>query len=227
MRPVLSIVIPTANAERALALTLESLAEAETLPIELVIADGGSTDGTLEFARRHGARVVTAQKGRGVQLAAGAQAATGAWLLFLHADTVLSAGWAREAARFMADSQNERRAAVFRFALDDGAPAARRVEKMVRWRCRRLGLPYGDQGLLICRRFYDSLGGFRPMPLMEDVDLVRRIGRRRLARLDATATTSAVRYRGSGYLWRGALNLACLGLYIAGVEPRLIARFYG
>ncbi len=80
----------------------------------------------------------------------------------------------------MADPANAGRAAVFRFALDDATPAARRLERVVAWRCRTLGLPYGDQGLLLSRALYDALGGFRALRLMEDVDLIRRVGRARL-----------------------------------------------
>ncbi|MEE8246899.1 MAG: glycosyl transferase family 2, partial [Alphaproteobacteria bacterium] len=89
------------------------------------------------------------------------------------------------------------------------------------------GLPYGDQGLLIHRDLYSRVGGFRPLPLMEDVDIVRRIGARRLVVLEAAALTSAARYRRAGYLRRSLRNLACLGLYFLGVPPRLLVRLYG
>jgi len=126
----------------------------------------------------------------------------------------------------MAAPGAENQAAAFRFALDDPAPAARRLEALVAWRCRALGLPYGDQGLLLSRALHDAVGGYRPLPLMEDVDLVRRIGRRRVVILDAAAVTSAVRFRAGGYLRRSARNLACLALYLAGMPPPLIARLY-
>ena len=126
-----------------------------------------------------------------------------------------------------ADQANAERAAVFRFALDDTSPAARRLEAGVAWRCRALGLPYGDQGLLLARAFYERLGGFKAIPLMEDVDLVRRIGRRRIMVLDLPAVTSAARYREDGWMLRPLRNLLCLALYLAGVPPRHILRFYG
>ena len=97
---------------------------------------------------------------------------------------------------------------------------------MVAWRCRVLALPYGDQGLLIARSLLDSVGGVRPMPLMEDVDLVRRLGRARLTALPSAALTSAARWERDGWTRRSARNLACLSLYLAGVPPRLIARLY-
>ncbi len=92
---------------------------------------------------------------------------------------------------------------------------------------RWLALPYGDQGLLIHRDFYNAIGGFRPMPLMEDVDIVRRIGRARLVVLPVAARTSAARWRKDGWLMRGSRNLACLALYFVGVSPRFIKRLYG
>jgi rSAM/selenodomain-associated transferase 2 len=223
--PVLSIVIPTYEAAEHLARTLPALAAAP-LAHEIVVADGGSADGTAEVAARHGARVIAARQGRGHQLKAGAEAALGGWLLFLHADTLPAPGWTAAVERFRADPANERRAGFFRFALDDASPAARRLERLVAWRARRLALPYGDQGLLIGRRFYDELGGFRAIPLMEDVDIVRRIGRRRLALIDVAAVTSAETYRREGYLLRPLRNLSCLALYFLGVPPAWIERVY-
>ncbi len=227
MPPLLSIVIPTLNAADGLAHTLDLLAGDEDMVGEIIVADGGSRDGTTALAARWGARVIETAAGRGGQLAAGAAAAKHPWLLFLHADTRLAPGWAETVARFVADPRSGSRAAVFRFALDDGNRAARRLEAAVAWRCRRLGLPYGDQGLLIARSLYDAAGGFRPLPLMEDVDLIRRIGRHRLAFLDVEAITSAARYRRGGYLGRSARNLLCLGLFFLGLPPRAIARLYG
>jgi len=228
---VLSIVIPTLNAADTLDATLAALddggARGRHLPaLEIIVVDGGSSDGTRAVAETMGARVVAATSGRGRQMIAGTDAAGGEWLLFLHADTRLAPGWSAAAAAFMADPANAERAGYFRFALDDRAPAARRLERLVAWRCRRLGLPYGDQGLLIARRFYDALGGYRPLAMMEDVAFVRRIGRRRLVLLDATALTSARRYERDGYIARSARNLLCLVLYFLGLPPRLIARLY-
>jgi hypothetical protein len=171
--------------------------------------------------------VIAAEPGRGSQLAAGADAASGNWLLFLHADCRLSAGWGDAVEEFLARPDAGSRVGYFGFALDDPNPAARRLERIVAWRCRALGLPYGDQGLLIARTLYDAVGGFAALPLMEDVDLVRRLGRRRLVQLPATAVSSARRYRAGGYIRRPLRNLFCLSLYFAGVPPRRIARLYG
>src|SRR5260370_24392739 len=109
----------------------------------------------------------------------------------------------------MGDAGNAGRAGCLRFRLDDATAAARRVEAAVAWRCRRLALPYGDQGLLIAAPLYRAVGGFRPLPLMEDVDLARRLRRRRLAPLAADALTSAARYPPDGYVVRPLRHLGC------------------
>jgi len=215
----LTVVIPTWNAAATLPATLAGLA-----PAEVLVADAGSPDGTAEVAQALGARVIHAPHGRGAQLAAGVAAARGPWLLLLHADTRLAPGWRDAVQAAMAGPTA--RAWHFRFALDDPAPAARRLERAVAWRSRVLGLPYGDQGLLIHRDLLDAAGGIRPLPLMEDVELVRRIGGARLGALDVAATTSAARWQRDGYLRRSARNLLCLGLWFAGVPPRIIALVY-
>lgn len=224
----LDIVIPCLNAAATLPGALASLVrEASDGWAGVIVADGGSADGTPAMAAAAGARVIAAPRGRGPQLAAGAAAGRAPWLLFLHADTRLGIGWRAAVERFAADPANARRAAYFRLRFDSAHPAARRLERGVAWRSRTLGLPYGDQGLLIARPFYEALGGFAPLPLMEDVDLVRRIGRRRLVGLPVDAVTSAARYERDGWMVRPARNLLCLSLYSAGVPPRLIRRVYG
>jgi rSAM/selenodomain-associated transferase 2 len=219
LEQTVTVIIPTVNAAAVLGPTLAACAG-----FPLLVADGGSTDGTPDLARQAGARVVAAPRGRGAQLAAGAAAATTGWLLFLHADTRPGPGWVAAVRNAMATPGLAR---YFAFALDDASPAARRLERRVAWRCRVLALPYGDQGLLISRALYASVGGFRPLPLMEDVDLVRRLGRRRLAPLPVPAVTSAERWRREGWRRRSARNVLCLSLWFLGVPPRLIRKVYG
>lgn len=224
----LSIIIASLNAADTLSATLASLTEIQSaISAETIIADGGSNDTTTAIAERAGATIAASPKGRGKQLAAGAKASRGNWLLFLHADTVLEPFWSSTVTTFMGVRSNQLRAGYFKLGLDDRAPAARRVERLANWRARRFGLPYGDQGLLMSRTMYNSLGGFADMPLMEDVDMVRRIGKDKLVELPATATTSSARYKRDGYILRPLRNLSLLSLYFLGVPPHRLAKLYG
>ena len=222
----LSVVIPTLDAADTIAGLVRALAGSRLVG-EIIVADGGSSDGSGALAGAAGARVVAAQRGRGCQLAQGTAAAGGEWLLFLHADCRLEAGWEEAVEGFVGAPESASRAGYFTLTLDDCAPPARRLERIVAWRCRTFALPYGDQGLLIARRLYDETGGFRPLPLMEDVDFARRLGRGRLRPIGAPILASARRYRLGGYWRRSARNLFCLGCYFLGLPPARIARFYG
>ena len=225
----LSIIIPTLNAGVGLRRSLPPLASFDALNLvhEVIFADGGSTDETHEIAVAAGARVVTAKRGRGQQLAAAAAVAKGRWLLFLHADTSLDPRWHEFVWAFMLKEKNNQRAGFFSFKLEDNRKRARVLEIFVALRIALFRLPYGDQGLLISRDFYRKIGGFKPLPLMEDIDIVRRIGRSRLVHLPRNAVTSAERYRRDGYLWRPLRNFFCLSLYFLGVHPRVIVKIYG
>ena len=132
----LSVVVPALDAAATLSETLAALAaaRADGLLREVLVVDGGSGDETVAVAARWAARVLNAAANRGAQLAAGGAAATGDWLLFLHADTRLGPGWAAAARAFMARPGSEKRAAAFRLALDDSDPRARRVERLANWR---------------------------------------------------------------------------------------------
>jgi rSAM/selenodomain-associated transferase 2 len=228
---MISVVIPTLNAEATLGQTLAALVPAavEGLVREVIVVDGGSSDRSVEIVDQAGASLVKGGAGRGHQLGAGAAQARFPWLLFLHADTTLAPGWERDAGLFMERVDLERRplaAAAFRFALDDVGARPRVLERLVALRCAALRLPYGDQGLLIPRRLYDDVGGYRPLALMEDVDLVQRLGRRRTVMLSSRAVTSAERFRREGYTRRSARNLLCLTLYTLRVPAHVISRIY-
>lgn len=223
--PSIAVVIPAFHAALRLPATVAALRR-EYLGDEIAVAAVDSDAATARAAKELGARTAIAPKGRGPQLIAGAEATTAPWLLFLHADTCLGLGAGDAARAFAADPRNAERAAAFRLGLDDPSFAARRIEKLANFRARAFALPYGDQGLLISRAFYRALGGYRPLALMEDVDIVRRIGRARLAHLKAVAVTSADRYRRDGWWARPVRNLCCLSLWLAGVAPEKIAGLY-
>jgi len=224
----LSIIVPALDAAEGVAACLDALAVGPDTALApgITVVDGGSSDATAATARAHGAEVIPSAPGRGRQLATGAAAATGDWLLVLHADTWLRPGWDAAVAAHIADPVMHGTAGVFRLAFDDGSPAARRTAALANWRARRLGLPYGDQGLLIPRALYDAVGGYPDIPLMEDVVMARRLGRRRIRVLAATAVTCAAKYRRDGWWRRSAANLTLLSLYFLGVPPERLARLY-
>jgi rSAM/selenodomain-associated transferase 2 len=193
----------------------------------ILVVDGGSTDDSCALARSGGAEILTCAPGRGRQLRHGASASRADWLFFLHADTRPDPSWVEEVGALCRTTPaDDSRAAVFRLRFDDRARAARFISRMVLLRTRLLGLPYGDQGLVIARRLYDGMGGFKDLRLMEDVDMARRLGRRRIRLLSSHVTTSAERYRRSGYLRQSLANLSLLLLYFAGLSPERLARLY-
>lgn len=223
--PRLSIVVPALDEAASLPALLADLS-ALTAPHEVVVADGGSTDGTPALARAAGARVVSAERGRGRQLAAGARAARGALLCFLHADARLDAR-AVAALDALARGSDAPGAWAFLLAIDAPERVFRLVERGANARSRRLALPYGDQGLVVSRADYDAAGGYPPWPLMEDVALVRALNRRgRVRLLDAAVTVSARRWRRDGVARRTLANWWLMLRFLAGAEPERLARRY-
>ncbi len=217
---MLSAIVPTFNAATSLRACLDRLAGAD----EIIVVDGGSTDATLDIARSCRAHVVQAPRGRGLQLRQGVAAASGGWLLIVHADTLLDPNWRKSADEHIRTAP--RCAGYFRFGLRSNATAARVLERLVALRCRVLALPYGDQGLLIPRSLYDEVGGFPSVPLMEDVAIVRSIGKARLRLIAADAWTSADKWQRDGWIRRSLRNLACLTLYVLGVRTEWIVKLY-
>ncbi len=225
MRAPVSVIIPTLDAAAALPPTLGALGEGLQAGLirELIVADGGSTDATRAVAEQAGALWVPGAAGRGGQLRRGAAAAAGEWLLFLHADTRLSEGWPQALLEHLRD--RPQRAGHFRLAFRAEGRAARLVAGWANLRARAFGLPYGDQGLLVPRALYDSVGGYPDIPLMEDVAIVRALSGQ-LSPLEATAWTSAERFLRQGWLRRGGRNLLTLTRYLMGADPERLARDY-
>lgn len=221
----LSVIIPTLNAAPLLAATTTALMEGVEMGLvrELVISDGGSTDETIDAAKELGALWISGPACRGGQLARGAGVASSPWMLFLHADTHLAAGWAEAALSHM--NRRPDNAACFRLAFRSEARAARYVAAWANWRTKMLGLPYGDQGLLLSRTVYERVGGFPDLPLMEDVAIARALAGR-VDILPVEARTSAERYESDGWMRRGARNLATLLRYQMGADPAKLAKRY-
>lgn len=218
---MISVIIPTVNAERLLPRCFDSLIAAAVRGVvrEVIVVDAGSDDATLAIADATGAHIVHSRKGRAQQYIEGARAARGDWFLFLQPETALEPGWEVEAESFIGQAVMERpRAAVFRFALEDFGGEARRAEAKAHLRTSLFALPYGDQGLLIPKRLYQKLGGYRALSRMEDADMVRRIGRRRLVSLRARAINVAREPRSA---LRG---LAHTLLHALRVPSRVVAR---
>lgn len=222
MPPAVTIVIPALFDADAASALLASLPASPDL--EVLVVDGAAERRLESIVARHGASVLLrAAPGRARQMNAGAAAATGEWLLFLHADSTLPPGW--QAA--ITGLDHEVIGGWFRFALDDSAWQARMIERLTAWRVTHLRLPYGDQGLFVRRRVFSELGGFRELPLMEDVEFVRRLARAgRVVELPLPLVTSARRWRRDGWFRRSTKNLVLLGLYFLGMEPERLARWY-
>ena len=220
MRPSVSVVIPTLDEEQRLPSAIQSV----RADADVIVVDGGSGDATREVAAREGARVLEAPRGRGRQLDQGARAATGEWLLFLHADTRLETGWADALAALPPEVVG----GAFRFAVDSPRAAFRVVERAVRLRLRLFALPYGDQGLFVRREVYARIGGVPHLPLMEDVAFVARLRRAgRLAFPPVRAFTSARRWDRYGIVGTTLRNWSLLARYAAGQSPERLARRYG
>jgi rSAM/selenodomain-associated transferase 2 len=215
------VVIPARDEADLVAYAIRSVrAEAH----EVIVVDGASRDGTADAARAEGAHVIGCAPSRGLQLDAGARAATGEWLVFLHADTRLESGWC-DALRAVPD---DAAGGAFRFAIDSAGPSYRAIEAAVALRCRALGLPYGDQALFARREAYARAGGFPPLPLMEDVAFVSRLRRAGpVALLRARAFTSPRRWERGGLVRTTARNAWLLAQYGMGRPPERLARRYG
>ncbi|WP_181705874.1 glycosyltransferase [Chthonobacter rhizosphaerae] len=233
---MLTVVIPTLNDEERLALTLSALipAAAEGVVREVVIVDGGSTDGTRRVADATGCVLVEASGPVGTLLRRGGEAAhRGEWLLFLRPGAVLENRWEAEVATFVERAARSGRAdtvaAVFRFSLDEVGFGARVREAAVRGLSSVTRIPHPGQGLLISRTFYRRLGGYGALPALEDVDLLRRIGRFRLARL----RSAAAQYSPSEgpppavSSFRRLRRAVSLALAALAVPPRYLVRLHG
>lgn len=223
MRAPISVIIPTLDAEETLPACLGALVEGLDAGLlrELIVSDGGSSDATGAVAQAWGAEVIHGSPSRGGQLRRGCAAASGDWLLVLHADTQLAPGWADAVREHLGTDS----AAWFRLAFDRDSLPARIVAGWANLRSGLLGLPYGDQGLLLPRALYEEVGGYPDQPLMEDVAMARAL-RGRMTGLKVRAVTSAEKYRRQGWLRRGARNLWTLARYAAGASPEVLAARY-
>ena len=222
--PRLAIVIPTLDESANLGGLLDDL-RALRGTHEIIVADGGSTDDTPAIAADRGARVITAPRGRGAQLRAGAAESAAPILAFFHADVRLPA--ASVAALDDLAATGAHGAWAFRLRIDDKRRRFRLVEWGANMRSSRFALPYGDQGLVLPRALYDATGGFDPVPVMEDVILARQLRAHGGVRLlDARIVVSARRWQRDGVLRRSLRNLVLLTRFLGGTSPERLAAAY-
>jgi len=225
MRAPVSVIIPTLNAASGLPACLGALGEGLEVGLirELILTDGGSMDETAAIAEAAGAIWLAGSAGRGAQIARGVVASQGAWLLILHADTVLEAGWSRAVLDHIKSAPTKAGFGQLAFAARGAAP--RLVAGWANLRARLFGLPYGDQALLVAAETLATAGGYPELPLMEDVALARAL-RGQLVPLGFTALTDAQKYETEGWVLRGGKNLWLLMRFFCGADPAALAQLY-
>ena len=222
--PTLSWIIPAREEARSLALLLADLQDGLGEGDELIVVDGKSQDATPTVARLHGAHVVSASPSRGGQLRHGVTLAQGQRLVFIHADSRL-AGGAQLSGQLRQLPRGQ--AHCFHLKVDDPHPYFRVLEWLVAMRTTVLGLPYGDQGLVLDRHLYEGCGGFQEMPLMEDVDLVLRLRRwGGVRQLPYSICTSARRWRRHGLLRTSLRNMIFMLRWVLGEKSETLNQEY-
>lgn len=219
----ISVIIPAIDEAGCITAAIRSARNAEN--VQIIVADGGSRDGTQDLARAAGAAVLSSAPPRSQQMNAGAALSLGGILLFLHADTCLPEGYAELVRRCLARPNSV--AGAFALRIDSPRRSLRIMERVANWRSRYLKRPYGDQALFMTAERFHAIGGFPEIPIMEDFEIVRRLGQAgRVTTLSAPVTTSARRWLQMG-VWRTwAVNQAMVVAYFSGVAPHVLARFY-
>ncbi|MBI4463613.1 MAG: TIGR04283 family arsenosugar biosynthesis glycosyltransferase [Acidobacteria bacterium] len=217
----ISIIIPTLN----MASTLHACLPSASNDVEVIVADGGSRDGTTDLAMANGWRVCTSPPGRARQMNAGAAIAAGDIFLFLHADTRLPEDFADHVCAILAEPNNI--AGAFRLQIASAMRGIRLIERLANWRSVRWQMPYGDQALFLRAKDFEAVGGFPDLPIMEDVELVRHLRKRGRIRIaPAPVLTSARRWEEMGVWKTTVINQTCVAAYYLGVSPTLIHGWY-
>lgn len=218
-----SVIIPALNEEAVLDRTLAALRTDP--PCEVILVDGGSSDATPAIAQKAGALVIESPRGRGRQMNAGAAAAGGEALLFLHADTLLPPAFPQRIKEALA--QPGAVAGAFSLAIEGATTGLAAVAFLANLRSRFLHLPYGDQALFTSRGTFAAIGGFPEIAIMEDFVFVRHLHKLgRIVILPEKATTSARRWQNMGILQTSLINQIMVGGYTLGVSPATLARWY-
>ncbi|OLP18310.1 glycosyltransferase [Leptolyngbya sp. 'hensonii'] len=221
--PRISIVIPVLNEASTIAGVLA--AAQAGVELEVIVVDGGSSDGTLQQVQGSGVRLLQTSAGRARQMNQGAAIATGGILLFLHGDTRLPIGFDQQVRQTLAKSGVI--AGAFQLKIDCPTPGLRKIEHLVNWRSHLLQMPYGDQALFLKTETFQKLGGFPDLPIMEDFELVRQLGRLgRIAIVPLSVTTSGRRWEKLGLVKTTLINQLMIVGYVLGVSPTRLATWY-
>lgn len=219
----ISIIIPTRNEADSIGRLLPELLAVPG--VELLVVDGGSTDNTVDIAKSLGAQVLSSSPGKAKQMNAGAEAAHGSILLFLHCDTKLAPGFVEQVGDAL--NQPEISAGAFQLSIDSKGFGLRVIEWLVNFRSKILQMPYGDQGIFVTTDMFFSVGEFPHQPIMEDFELMRRLrGRGKIKILPLHATTSARRWKKLGIMRTTVINQAIILGYLLGVNPEKLAEWY-
>ena len=220
---LISIIIPALNESANICRTLSPLAGVDNL--EVIVVDGGSRDNTVELAGSNGAKVIQSAPGKAIQMNAGARAARGELLVFLHADTLLPADFNYQI--LSALNQNGVAAGAFRLAIDSTGAGIRFIEATTYLRSRYLQLPYGDQALFMRKAVFEEIGGFPEMPIMEDFILVRRLKRKgKIVIVPEPVITSPRRWLHLGIIRTSLINHLIVMAYYLGISPDRLNRWY-
>lgn len=224
--PAVSVIIPVWRDENGLTRALQRLQPTQKVEVIAACALGEEPRYMSARQQRPDIHWVSAPRGRGSQMNAGAAIGRGRWLLFLHADSELPHDWLAviAEANMRADV-----AGAFALAVDSRDWQARVIEFGVRLRVAILGLPYGDQALFVRRSTFATLGGYRDLPLMEDIDFMRRVKETgRLLKSQSVVITSARRWERDGWMRRSAQNVSLAMQFLTGASPAQVAqRYYG
>ena len=218
-----TVVIPTYNAEKTINTTLSILKKTFK---NIIIIDGKSKDKTRKICRKHNTQLFTSKRNRGMQLNLGAEKVVTNWIFFIHADSILENTAIEEINAFISNNKNKYKAASFKLQFDQKNIYSTLLSKMVIFRSKCFKLPYGDQGLIISKAFYNKIGGYKKIPLMEDVEIIRNIGFKNIKILNSYIITDSIRYKSEGWLIRPLINLYCLTLYILGFNINTINSIY-
>ncbi|MGW8223024.1 MAG: TIGR04283 family arsenosugar biosynthesis glycosyltransferase [Syntrophobacteria bacterium] len=222
-QPAISVIIPTLNEAESIATTMKS-AQAPT-KVEIIVADGRSSDGTGEMAKGLGARLLIITGGRAKQVNAGAMAASSEVLLFLHGDTRLPGGFDKHVMNLL--TMPGTAAGAFTLGIDGPEIGLRLIEKLANFRSRFFQMPYGDQAIFLKASLFRSIGGFPEIPIMEDFVFMQRVKKEgRVVIAPIAVTTSSRRWKELGILKTTLINQAVLLAYFLGSDHERLARWY-